>query len=198
MNTLSTWILTVLLSIAPPQKISPHTKESVDAMKARYEAIAQDMSSVIEKSKPLFKGKDAELRTAALLTSIAFYESGFRKDVDDGRARGDNGRSWCLMQINIGNGHVIVGDAEMKSWTGKDLVKDRKKCFAVGLETIRLSLNQCSSLSGAGVLSAYTTGKCIPNERSSANRWNFSQTILDKHPALIEDTKKAEFVSDVK
>lgn len=194
MSTLTTWILTVLLSIVPPQKISPHTKESVEDMTARYESIAKDMSKAIEQSKPLFKGEDVELRTAALLLSIAYYESGFNKNVDEGHIRGDKGRSWCLMQINIGNGHVIVGDSEMKSWTGKDLIKDRKKCFAVGLETIRASLNQCHFLDGAGALSGYTTGKCISHERSATTRWLFSKKILSKHSRILKILRKHNLI----
>ena len=182
MNTLSTWILTVLLSVSPPQKIAKWSNESVASMEKRYESIAQDMAQAIQQSKPLFQGKDAEFKTAALVTSIGLHESGFRKDVDEGKLRGDGGRSWCLMQINIGKGHVLVGDEEMKSWTGKDLVKDRVKCFKVGLEVMRLSMNQCSSLSGGGVLSGYTSGKCTANERTSTARWRFMKQILGRFP----------------
>ena len=198
MNTLATWILTVLLSIAPPHKNSKYSKESEADMKERYISIAKDMSIAIQNSKPLFQGKDVELRTAALLTSIAFYESGFKKEVDDGRSRGDDGRSWCLMQINIGNNHVRVGDDTMRSWTGKDLVKDRQKCLAVGLEMIRLSLNQCSKFKGGSALSAYTTGKCIANEKHAVFRWNFSQRLLNRFPYILANSEKPEFVSDKK
>lgn len=193
MNTLSTWIFTVLLSIVPPQKA---VNESEVDMKARYESIATDMAEVIEKSKPIFNGKDAELRTAALLSSIAFYESGLRKDVDEGNARGDSGRSWCLMQINIGNGHVLVGDAEMKSWTGKDLVTDRKKCFAAAIEVVRASMKQCSHLKDGSVLGGYTTGKCIANEKTATSRWNLSQQLIKKYPYIVPEPTQA-FLVDI-
>lgn len=194
MNTLSTWIFTVLLSVAPPQKAATHSKEPEAEMRVRYESIARDMSEAIKESKPLFSGSNNEQKTAALLSSIAFYESGFRKEVDNGNLRGDHGRSWCLMQINIGKGHVNFGDEEMKSWTGKDLVEDRKKCFKVALEVLRRSMNMCRGLAGGGILSGYTTGRCIPNQHEAVVRWDLSRRIMREHPALIEDSKLKEYV----
>lgn len=182
MNMLSTWILTVLMAISPPSKVSKWSNETSAGMQSRYESIAQDMAQAIQESKPLFTGKNAEVRTAALITSIGLYESGFRKEVDEGTVRGDGGRSWCLMQINLGSGTVPVGDDVMRSWKGKDLVKDRKKCFKVALEMVRLSMNQCSSLTGGSVLSGYTSGKCVANERTAVSRWRFSRQILAKYP----------------
>lgn len=181
MDTLSAWILTVILAVAPTDKLKTK-KESEDQMKLRYEEIAQDMSVAIKKSKPLFNGPNAEQKTAALLTSIAFFESGFRKDVDNGKVRGDNGRSWCLMQLNIGNGHLSTGTPEVKSWTGLELVADRKKCFIAGLEVLRASMGRCSSLSDAGKISAYTSGKCAEDEKTSMHRWRFAQRIMSNHP----------------
>lgn len=189
MSILSKWILTVLLSIAPTAKYQT-AQESEQVLKARYTSIAEDMASAIQNSEPLFTGEDAELKTAALVSSIAFMESGFRKSVDQGNLRGDNGRSWCLMQINLGNGRVKIGDETMRSWRGRDLVADRKKCFAVGIETLRLSMSRCTYLPEGGALSVYTSGQCLAHEKSAKVRWNFSQRIYRKYSPLFKTLDK--------
>jgi len=184
MNILSNWILSVILSISPIEKLAPVYHESPESMHARYEQIAVDMATSIDSQPKLFSTEDnAEkntLKEAALLTSVAFFESNFRKDVDEGKIRGDHGRSWCFMQINIGNGHVTVGDSEMKKWKGIDLINDRTKCFRASIEILRNSMEACKHLAGGGVLSGYTTGRCIPNERTSKIRWEYTFTLIKK------------------
>lgn len=186
MNILSTWILSVILSIAPIEKLAPVYHENPESMRARYEQIAVDMATSINSQPKLFStevsAEKNDLREAALLTSIAFFESNFRKDVDEGKVRGDHGRSWCLMQINIGNSHVTVGDKEMQKWKGTDLIKDRTKCFRSAIEVLRASMESCKHLSGSGVLSGYTTGRCIPNERTAKVRWEYAFTLMNKFP----------------
>lgn len=181
MNLLSTWVFGVMLAISPSTKFKQHF-ESEEAMKVRYEQTANDMVDAIRSSKPLFTGDNAELQEAALLTSIAFFESGFRKDVDNGTVRGDNGGSWCLMQLNIGGGNVKVGTEEMKKWNGKDLIKDRKKCFKAAIEVLRLSMKECSQYNGSDVISLYTSGKCAPGEPLAKSRWNFAGSLVKKYP----------------
>lgn len=180
METLSTWIFAVLLTLASPEKVAKHSKESVEEMKTRYQSIANDMAEVITTSEPLFESSDNMYRTAAVLSSLALYESSFHKSVDVGDSRGDNGRSWCLMQINLGKDKVRIGSEEMKTWKGKDLVEDRKKCFKVGLEMVRKSINSCNS--NNAILSVYTSGKCLKNEKKAQKRWDTAMTILKRHP----------------
>lgn len=186
METLSTWIFTVIMALANPEKVAKHSTESVEEMTARYHSIADDMASVIETSDPVFKSDNHKFKTAAVLSALALYESGFRKSVDNGEVRGDDGRSWCLMQINIGKGTVPVGTDEMKKWKGKDLVEDRKKCFKVGLEMVRRSINSCA----VNPLSVYGSGECIKKEPKSRKRWDAAMRILNRHP--IKKEEKAE------
>ena len=83
MNILSTWILSVMLSIAPIEKLAPVYHETPESMKARYEQIADDMTTSINSQPKLFSTDDAEkdvVKEAALLTSIAFHESNFRSE----------------------------------------------------------------------------------------------------------------------
>lgn len=167
METLSGWILIVLLAISSPTKRaiqqqspwfqasaayreSAEAKESAADGEARYKQIAEDLAEVIESEKPLFAGPLGRQKTAALMLSIQFFESGFRRDVDLGLGkfgRGDFGRSWCLNQIQTGKmpGTVPIDHPEMSKWTGEDLVKDRKKCFRAGLEILRRSMAMCKS-----------------------------------------------------
>lgn len=179
MTPLSNWIFSVMLAIAPPSERKG--VESEVQMKTRYEQIANDMEEAIKSSDPVFSGEDKDLKLAALITSIAYYESGFHKMVDNGKIRGDNGRSWCLMQINIGNSNVLIGTDEMKKWSGKDLVKDRKKCFQAGIEVIRNSVNKCSYLKDIDKLSAYTSGKCVVDEKKGQHRWLYAQSLIKKY-----------------
>lgn len=178
---LTSWIFSVLLSIVPANSYST-MHESENKMKERYASIADDMYAAIHESKPLFNGENAEMKEAALITSIAYFESGFNKNVDSGKIRGDNGNSWCLMQINIGKNKVPVGDAEMQQWTGQDLIKDRKKCFKVAIEYLRNSFKACSGYTKSDVLSGYTAGRCIKNESKAAARWNFAGKIISNNP----------------
>jgi hypothetical protein len=189
MENLSTWIFTVIMALANPEKVAKHSTESVEEMTARYHSIAEDMANVIETSEPVFKSDNHKFKTAAVLSALALYESGFRKSVDNGEVRGDDGRSWCLMQINIGKGNVPVGTDEMKKWKGKDLVEDRKKCFKVGLEMARRSINSCA----VNPLSVYGSGECLKKEPKSRKRWDAAMRILDRHPF-----KKSQELKDTK
>jgi hypothetical protein len=194
MSTLATWILSVLVGVAPPKVHAPQTggDETETSMLARYQKIAEDHETVINASPHIFDTARWDYDTAALMLAIEWFESGFNKKVDDGRKRGDGGRSWCLMQVNLGEDlstHVYFGDATMKSWTAKDLVTDRKKCLRVGIEALRISFNKCSKMTGADKLSAYVARGCYPGVPEAKHRWDFMQQILKKYPypSLVKD-----------
>lgn len=188
MNTLSNWILSAMLTIVSPEKAQVVSHETLEEVKARYASMASDMAEVISTSDPLFYGSDAEVRTAALVTSVSFFEGGFSKAVDEGKARGDGGNSWCHMQLHIGKGHVVIGTPEMKTWTGKDLIEDRKKCYKAGLEVLRSSMALCSRYKDGDSLSAFTTGRCITNQREARHRWDFAKKILKLNPFIREQS----------
>jgi hypothetical protein len=80
--------------------------ETFEDGRARYELIANSVLATVAREKPVFSGKRGRIRTAALLLSISMFESSYRKDVDMNlgkQGRGDNGRSWCLMQVQLGS-----------------------------------------------------------------------------------------------
>lgn len=85
-------------------------------------AIAQ----VVESERPLF-AKDADRRrTAALVVAVAFRESTFMVD-----AVGDDGKSFCALQIHRSSGG------------SKELLTDPEACVRKGLEMLRISFRIC-------------------------------------------------------
>lgn len=182
---LSTWVLGVLLVIAPPERIATRT-ESIDDVKARYTKTANELAQVIEERGSLFKGANAKYTTAATMLGIIKFESELAGDVAIGKRRGDHGKSWCYAQINIDGTHVIWGDEKMRSWTGEDLVTDWKKCFSVQHEILKYSLKACWNYKDGDILSGYTAGVCAENEKKARHRWNYAHWILRKFPVPTE------------
>jgi hypothetical protein len=168
MHALITYLLSAMLAWAPPSDHDYYAQRQ-DTVE-RYESIAKDIADVAmdPNEPPLFGGPQGRAQTALFVTSIAFYESGgYRRDVDAGdgpRSRGDGGRSWCIMQINIGRGMTA------EQWSGRDLVLDRHKCIRAGLARIRESFSLCHSLPLIDRLSGYTKGRCTPDEDLSHRR----------------------------
>lgn len=141
-----TWLVAAMFAWAPAR----------DTERARYTEIASDLAAVTfdESEVPLFAGASGRSQTALLLASVAAHESTFRKDVEDGRARGDSGSSWCFMQLHVGAGKTVDG------WTGKELAADRKKCFRAGLHNARESFRMCNAQPLIEKLGAYASGSC--------------------------------------
>lgn len=169
MDTIVAWATALMVSWAPPGKSKiKDAIETPEEGKARYEEIAKAVERVAfdPSVKPLYKGDRARSQTMALLLSIAYHESGFRKDVDLGigkLARG-SGLDSCVMQVRVGAGKTQEG------WTHKDLVSDREKCFRAALAIVRRSFNQCRKLDQLDWLGGYTRGRCVPNEPFSRSR----------------------------
>jgi hypothetical protein len=152
------WVLTAMVTWAPPP---------TGADLERYKSIASDIEAVAydPAEEPVVAGPEGRARTALLLASTAYDESYFRADVDDGRARGDAGRSVCLAQVWVGSGRTYEG------WNAADLIADRQKCFRAALHIVRGSLFWCRSLSGGDRLGGYTHGKCVRPNRIGRARW---------------------------
>jgi|SRR5579863_5098567 hypothetical protein len=175
MQNLVTYLVTAMLSWVPLHAHAP--LESADDARGRYESIAQDVASVVLDGgeEPLFGGSSGRTETAILMLSVASFESSFKKSVDDGAGRGDHGRSYCLMQIHVGTGTTPEG------WSGPQLVENRKACFRAALHMLRGSFGVCHNLPVEDRLSAYATGRCLPNVKISRSRIGRARAFWETH-----------------
>lgn len=101
------WAVDRMIMWAKPGiTLLPSAVETLEDGKVRYGLIADAVLRTVAKNKSIFGGKRGRIRTAALILSISMFESSFRKDVDlnlGSEGRGDGGRSWCLMQVQLGS-----------------------------------------------------------------------------------------------
>jgi hypothetical protein len=165
-------MMITLMPLSTAKYTRGHAQETEAERDSRYKDIAQDVFEVLndKAEEPLFPGVDGRLRTAALLVGVARAESGFNKDVDLGLgaySRGDSGASWCILQINIGQGRTVEG------WSGKDLVKERKKCIRASLRAMRDSFKMCSYLPESRWLTAYAAGNCKSEHGQKAAKYRY-------------------------
>ncbi|AUX28769.1 MULTISPECIES: hypothetical protein [Sorangium] len=176
MDSIIAWAVGIMIAWAPPG--TSHIKDAVETPedgRARYHEIARAAAKVAydPELKPLFGGPRGRAETMALLLSIAYFESGYRRDVDLGLgklARG-SGVDSCLLQIRVGAGKTREG------WSHEDLVSDREKCFRSGLALIRRSFGACRKQEARDRLSAYTRGRCIVNDKHSRARIGRAQNV---------------------
>ncbi len=161
------WLVAAMFAWTPAHEVD----------RARFTEIASDLAAVVydPEEQPLFSGEDGRAKTALLLASIAAHESTFREDVENGKARGDGGSSWCFMQLHIGAGKTVEG------WTGGELTSDRRLCFRAGLHVARESFRMCTAFPVNEKLSAYASGQC---GRSAVSRAMVSRPIayIQHHP----------------
>jgi hypothetical protein len=166
MDPIVTWALTFMLSWAPPgRSLIKDAIETPEAGTARYAEIARAAARVAfdPESRPLVAGPRARTQTLAIMLSVAYHESGFRRDVDLGLgalARG-SGKDSCLMQIRVGRGTTEEG------YGHEQLVAERDKCFRVGLRLLRRSIGACRRSSPLDWLSAYARGQCVVDDPTS-------------------------------
>lgn len=124
----------------------------------RYETIARDIVDEASRN-PLYDTDDGAARTALLMASIAGYESFYRKDVDSGKVKGDNGQAHCLMQVH--------------PRPGEDL-STHENCFRVALERMHESYSACRFLKPEYRLSAYTRGTCAEDKSAE---WRYLRAV---------------------
>ena len=185
------WIKSFMIDTAPPGRKIYHKdgQETIDDTLKRYDSIADDLVSVVydPNTKPVFKGPDGRARTISLILSVMLHESGFMKHVDYGlgaHARGDEGESWCLMQLHVGDGRTMKWNTKedrpvewndpeediAEGYTGPEMVKNRRLCIAEGLKILRISFASCSGLPLEDRLRLYASGSCEKGSKESRNR----------------------------
>jgi hypothetical protein len=181
-ETAERWVFDFIVThAAPGRKLwYPNAAETVDEAIDRYESIAHDVVSVVYSPdfKPLFKDPvNGRSRTVSVILGIMFHESGFRKDVDlnlGKHSRGDNGQSWCMMQLMIGNGRTLKWNFVenrmplpndkpehlFSGYTGDELISDRVKCISEGYKIVKSSFGSCWKLPLLDKLTSYASGQC--------------------------------------
>jgi hypothetical protein len=199
------WAFSQMTAWSPPgHSFYPDAKESEEDAKTRYRSIVRDAMAVAydPSEPPLFSNRRfvngkwevsddpiGRAKTLAVLLAVADSESGgYRKDVDQniGRlARGDGGRSWCVMQIQLSRPNAdgktdqriaLKGDtyefvrAKDKGYGGEDLIANRRACFRVALHMARESFRACGHLPVEERLSIYAGGDCTVGRAASRVR----------------------------
>jgi hypothetical protein len=154
---LKTLILSMMIDLLHPRiQARSYLHEPLAEAELRYESIAEDISEVAmdEEEPPLFTGPAAREATAALLSAIAWHESGFRKDVDVCRgahSKGDQGRSISLLQVMVGPNY--------EGHAAGEICEDRKLAVKLGLHVLRRAKTGCGG--GPRVwLQSYAAGGC--------------------------------------
>lgn len=185
------WLFGTMLAAVPPERLSygrtyAEAVESADQTKARYEEFASVVARVAydPAEKPVFSGPDGRARTAALMLSVAFFESGFRRDVALGQgkhARGDNGRSCTPWQFNIGAGKNMYGH------TCEELLRDPEQAARDALGVLRSAMYVCADLPVEERLSLYTTGRCEPGQPGAKARFATASRWLRRRTEVWSD-----------
>jgi len=169
LETLSAWLLSVMLTTVPPghSKHPPEARETAQQGKLRYRGISRTIARVAldPKEKPIFSGPDARARTAAFLLVVSHHESHWRRHIDLGINH--RGRYWCMMQIAVDHGKTPEG------WTGRDLVNSREKCFRRALHIMQMGRRVCARKKAKdpfAFFNLYASGHCNRGRKAVAIR----------------------------
>lgn len=207
-NPIYAWALSFITSVSPADQpqFAKDAKETVEEGQARRESIAKDVVDVVyaDPAPPLFAGPYGRGQTVPVILSIMFHEGSFRRDVDLGLgplSKGDGGKSWCLMQNQIGGAKTPAWNTKLhrfaypsdptedvtQGWTGKELVEDRKKCVTAGLRVIRASFAGTGGLPVLDRLRIYASGKADAGATASQKRMGMAVKWYAAHTAPMSD-----------
>lgn len=169
------WVLTALQTLAPGSPYAETFERTADAI-----ATEATLS-------PLYEGEHGAEKTAALLASVAWFESSLRPDAA-GDKRAGRPTSFCLLQINETN-HRGLGV------TRDDLMSDVHACVHAGLAMMATSFRLCRRLPHEQRLLWYAAGSdgCDPkNEdarRKSEHRVRKAMWLYDKVQATLAEVR---------
>lgn len=219
MEQVIAWIVSLITSVAPigRKQYIPEATESIEEAEARYNSIAFDAMSVAYNplEKPLFSGSRGRARTVMVILAASTYESSFRRDVDLGigkLSKGDDGKSWCLNQINlgksdadgntpnriivnIGGGYKFTTNPD-EGWSGTDLVQDRQKCFQAALAVIRSSFAATSGLPLESRLKVYASGSLDKGEEASRRRMGLAIRWMSTRSPSFRDHEVLQWIEE--
>jgi hypothetical protein len=108
--------------------------------RARYERIAGEIVSIAfdEANPPLFRGEEGRLKTALLLASIASFEGGYHKWVEDGTCNTrlfladhprecDGGAAWSNWQLHMYRYVIRSGEMTQAQYLENSLVPEDRE-----------------------------------------------------------------------
>lgn len=147
-ESLSVWVLSLLVSMQPKAP-----------WRDTYERTAQAIAKVSIES-PLFGGEDGPMRTAAIMSSVAWFESTLKPDAAgdcadrkaDGTCKpGGTPRSFCLFQIHESNFSALgVTRAQIQS--------DVDTCARAAIRMMHASFSVCRDQPVEDRLGQYASG----------------------------------------
>ena len=140
--TLAPWILAVLLFAAPPER-APSEGESLEARRARYVLIANDIALAAESDA-------APREAAALLAAVAVHESGLSPLVD---------RPECAPELLLRracDGGAARSLWQLHAFTGETRLEAAREA----LRRLRASERACRFLPASERLASYARGAC--------------------------------------
>ena len=164
---MSAWVLSLLVSIAPPEKLAalpqfPGWEESAVASRARLSSVADDITEAVLSGEPLgFQGKHAAEEMARLLVALAGAESRFAPDVDGFACyRGPGQASRCG-----GGRYVTIWQLDPKVVAQVEHIdpatlKDRKVAARIAIRFARRSRATCRRLGPNAALDIWVGGHC--------------------------------------
>lgn len=150
--SLSKLVLVLMVTIAP----ATPWRES-------YPETAQGIADAVEESEPLFAGDDGRMRTAALLVSLAYFESTFKPS-----AVGDRGSSLGLFQTSR---HWVRMSAD-------EYLRDAKEQAKTALALVRESFSACAARPLDARLAWYASGSCSRGGAASTHRVGLAKRLL--------------------
>lgn len=187
---LAAWLLHLMvLSIPPGHGQNSRSLETTAEQADRYALIATAIATVAldAKEAPIYgdgKSGTGRAKTGVLLLAISQLESGWRRDVDLGKTRGDGGASCTIFQMHLGAGKTPEG------WGCDDLLADREKATRAALGALRRSALACRHVPGPeSVLLAYVAGNC-DGDREAASVFAKGMTVRDVALIRIELARK--------
>jgi hypothetical protein len=199
MSDLFFWIVSFMISFTPPGGTVNvvEAQETKQEAIIRYESIADDIIEVVYNpdNKPIFDGPQGRTRTVTVMLGIMAMESRFYRHIDYGigaGSRGDNGRSWCLMQVMAGktgrtaNWNYIqdrppywndpIGEIR-RGYTGLEMVNNRQLCLSEGLRIAKWSFSKCNKRNILDRLRVYASGSCKKGGEASAERMKLAENL---------------------
>jgi hypothetical protein len=169
---LTQWILSLLLTIAPPGSTP---RENADDGLTRYVELSGAIADVVANEEPLFGGPLGRERTAATLVATAWMESGFRVDVARGETRGDLGKACSYWQIQA----PPVRCAEF--------VKDRRAEVSYALSLMRRSFAATRTLPLDDRLRVFASGRTDSGGESSKARMQAAKRLFARVPPITRN-----------